>query len=88
MLELPGDQNELIRRIVDANPNTIVVNNSGSPVAMPWLDEVPAVVQSWFAGQEFDFGGEGSLSTCARSKEVSAVIWRHVVRGLFYRFVF
>ena len=52
MLELPGDQNELIRRIARANPNTIVINNSGSPVAMPWLDNVPAVIQSWFAGQE------------------------------------
>lgn len=53
MLELPGDQNELIRQIVRANPKTVVVNNSGSPVAMPWLDDVPAVIQSWFPGQEF-----------------------------------
>ncbi|MBP17506.1 MAG: glycosyl hydrolase [Gammaproteobacteria bacterium] len=53
MLELPGEQNELIRRVISANPNTVVVNNSGSPVAMPWIDEAPAVIQSWFAGQEF-----------------------------------
>ena len=52
-LSLPGDQDELIRRVIAANRNTVVVNNSGSPIAMPWLDRAPAVIQSWFAGQEF-----------------------------------
>lgn len=53
MLELPGEQNALVEAVVAANPNTVVVNNSGSPVAMPWLDQVPAMIQTWFAGQEF-----------------------------------
>lgn len=53
MLELPGEQNALIEAVVASNPNTIVVNNSGSPVAMPWLEHVPAMIQTWFAGQEF-----------------------------------
>ena len=53
MLALPGMQNELIKQVIAANPKTVVVNNSGSPVAMPWLDEAPAVIQTWFAGQEF-----------------------------------
>lgn len=53
MLSLPGEQDELIRQVTAANPNTIVVNNSGSPVSMPWLDDVPAMIQTWFAGQEF-----------------------------------
>lgn len=52
-LELPGEQNALIEALVAANPNTVVVNNSGSPVAMPWLEHVPAMIQTWFAGQEF-----------------------------------
>ncbi|MBP9073158.1 MAG: glycoside hydrolase family 3 C-terminal domain-containing protein [Caldilineaceae bacterium] len=51
-MDLPGAQTELIRRVVAANPNTVVVLNTGSPVTMPWADEVPAVVQSWYAGQE------------------------------------
>lgn len=51
-LDLPGRQNELISRVAAANPNTIVVLNLGSAVVMPWLDEVPAVVQQWFGGQE------------------------------------
>ncbi len=53
MLELPGEQNALVEAVVATNPNTVVVNNSGSPVAMPWLEHVPAMIQTWFAGQEF-----------------------------------
>ncbi len=52
-LALPGDQDELISKVLEANPNTVVVNNSGSPISMPWLDDAPAVIQTWFAGQEF-----------------------------------
>ncbi len=51
-LDLPGDQDELVRRVVAANPNTAVVVNTGSPVALPWADDVPAILQSWFGGQE------------------------------------
>jgi beta-glucosidase len=51
-LSLPGEQDELIRRVVAVNPKTVVVINAGSPVAMPWLDEVPAVLQVWYPGQE------------------------------------
>lgn len=51
-LSLPGAQDELIRRVAAANPRTIVAINAGSPVAMPWLDAVPAVLQSWYPGQE------------------------------------
>ena len=51
-LELRGAQVELIERVAAANPHTIVVLTTGSPVRMPWLDKVPAVLQTWFAGQE------------------------------------
>jgi beta-glucosidase len=51
-LSLPGRQDELVARVADACPRTIVVVNAGSPVAMPWLDEVDAVVCTWFPGQE------------------------------------
>ena len=51
-LSLPGRQDELVERVVAANPRTIVVLNAGSPVAMPWLDRVTAVVQAWYPGQE------------------------------------
>ncbi len=48
---LPGDQDALVATVANANPNTVVVINAGSPVTMPWLDSVPAVLQLWFPGQ-------------------------------------
>jgi beta-glucosidase len=51
-MDLPGPQTELIRAVVKANPNTVVVLNAGSPVSMPWLDEVPAVLEAFYPGQE------------------------------------
>jgi beta-glucosidase len=52
-LELPGRQDELVRRVAGANPRTVVVVNAGAPVLLPWIDEVPAVLLTWFPGQEF-----------------------------------
>ena len=52
-MALPGEQDELVRRVAAANPRTIVVINAGSPVEMPWIDAVPAVLQVWFPGQRF-----------------------------------
>ncbi|HZE41581.1 MAG TPA: glycoside hydrolase family 3 C-terminal domain-containing protein [Stackebrandtia sp.] len=51
-LDLPGRQDELVRRVVAANPNTVVVVNAGAPVLLPWLDEVACVLWTWFPGQE------------------------------------
>ncbi len=49
---LPGAQDELVRRVAAANPRTVVVLNAGGPVAMPWLDDVAAVLVAWYGGQE------------------------------------
>ena len=56
-MDLPGHQDELVRRVVAANPNTAVVVNAGSPVTMDWADPAdpgaaPAILTSFFAGQE------------------------------------
>lgn len=51
-LALPGRQDELVRRVVAANPRTVVVVNAGAPVILPWLDEVAAVLWWWLPGQE------------------------------------
>ncbi|RSL79721.1 hypothetical protein BHE90_001323 [Fusarium euwallaceae] len=51
-MDLPGRSNEFIEAVVKANPNTIVVNQTGSPITMPWSDEVPAIIQAWYQGQE------------------------------------
>lgn len=51
-INLPGRQDELIAAVAAANPRTVVVLNAGSPVAMPWLDQVAAVVEAYYPGQE------------------------------------
>ncbi|MGI5375109.1 glycoside hydrolase family 3 protein [Streptomyces sp. CA-251387] len=51
-LTLPGRQDELVRAVAAANPHTVVVVNSGSPVELPWREDVAAVLLSWFPGQE------------------------------------
>ena len=51
-LDLPGNQDELVRRVAAANPRTVVVVNAGAPVLLPWLDEVPTVLWGWLPGQE------------------------------------
>ena len=49
-LELPYGQDELIRALAAANPNTVVTFVSGNAVAMPWVDEVPSILQAWYIG--------------------------------------
>jgi beta-glucosidase len=49
---LPGGQNQLIRAVAAANPDTIVVLNTGGPVTMPWLSRVRSVLEAWYPGQE------------------------------------
>ena len=51
-MELPGEQNELIKRVAAVNPNTVVVLNAGSPISMPWAREVAAIVEQWYNSQE------------------------------------
>ena len=50
-LALPGDQDELVRRIAGVNDRTIVVVNAGMPVLMPWADQVAAIGCCWLPGQ-------------------------------------
>jgi beta-glucosidase len=51
-MRLPGGQDGLIAAVAAAQPRTAVVLNVGSPVEMPWIDRVPAVLLAWFPGQE------------------------------------
>src|SRR5207244_7263593 len=47
-----SDLDLLVRTVVAANPRTIVVVATGGPVLLPWLEQVPAVLESWYGGQE------------------------------------
>lgn len=49
-LSLPEGQDELIAAVASANPNTIVVLETGGPVKMPWLDKVAGVIEAWYPG--------------------------------------
>ncbi|WP_394434437.1 beta-glucosidase [Streptomyces sp. SGAir0957] len=65
-LRLPGRQDDLVRAVAAANPNTVVVVNSGSPVELPWRDDVAAVLLSWFPGQE---GGDALADVLLGAEE-------------------
>lgn len=64
-LSLPDGQDELVRRVLAVNPRTVVVVNSGGPVILPWLEEAPAVLLTWFPGQEMG-GALADVLTGAR----------------------
>ena len=49
-LSLPDNQDALIERVAAANPQTIVVLETGTAVTMPWIDNVAGVVEAWYAG--------------------------------------
>ncbi len=50
-LHLPSAQDALVRAIARANPHTVLVIQAGAPITMPWLDRVPAIVDTWYPGQ-------------------------------------
>jgi beta-glucosidase len=50
--DLPGRQAQLVERVASVNPRTVVVLNAGAPVDTSWAESVPAVLVSWFGGQE------------------------------------
>jgi beta-glucosidase len=51
-LSLPNDQDALISAIANANPTMVLVLKDGDPVLMPWIDQVPAILEAWNPGQE------------------------------------
>lgn len=50
-MRMPNCQNELIKRIAQVQPNTIVVLHNGSPVEMPWVNDVKGIVEAYLSGQ-------------------------------------
>ncbi|CDZ97665.1 glycoside hydrolase family 3 protein [Phaffia rhodozyma] len=55
-MDLPGATNDLVRSVLDANPNVIIVNQSGTPVEMPWIDDASTVLQAFYGGNELGNG--------------------------------
>ena len=50
-MSLPNGQDALFDAVLSANPNSIVVLQTGNPVAMPWRDKAKAIIQAWYQGQ-------------------------------------
>ena len=50
-IDLPALQLELLDAVIEANPRTVVVLSNGGVVALPFVDRVPAIVESWLLGQ-------------------------------------
>ncbi|MFC0337747.1 beta-glucosidase [Kushneria avicenniae] len=67
-LALEGHQNALIEAVAKANPRTVVVLETGGPVAMPWCDDVAAIMQAWYPGQR---GGEAIANVLFGQKNPS-----------------
>ncbi|KAG7662207.1 BGL5 [[Candida] subhashii] len=71
-MDIPGYTNKLVEEVIKVNSNVIIVNQSGSPVTMPWADKSKALVQAWFGGNELgntiadvlfgDYNPSGKLS--------------------------
>jgi beta-glucosidase len=51
-MSLPGNQDALVSAVAAANPRTVVVSKTGSPILMPWVNQVPAILQAWYPGEE------------------------------------
>lgn len=51
-MSLPPGTDQLIAAVVTANPNTAIIIQSGTPVTMPWIDEVPSLIHAWYGGNE------------------------------------
>ncbi|KXN84309.1 putative beta-glucosidase I [Leucoagaricus sp. SymC.cos] len=93
-LALPGRTDELISKVSAANPNTVVVTQSGSVITLPWADEVPALMHAWYLGNatgdaiaDVVFGkhnpsGKLSLTFPKRLEDVPAHGYFHSENGL------
>ncbi|KAK9481563.1 glycoside hydrolase superfamily [Lipomyces starkeyi] len=51
-MKLPGATDSLVDAVLHANPNTVVVLQSGTPVEMPWISKAKAIVEAWYGGNE------------------------------------
>ena len=61
-----------IRAVAQANPKTIVLLQTGGPVLMPWLDQVGALLQAWFPGQEAGYAAGRRAAGAGRSRRPAA----------------
>ena len=78
-LDLPGRQDDLVRAVAAVNPRTVVIVNAGLARALPWADDVAAVVLGYFGGQEF---GTAMADVLTGAAEPGGRLPTHVARAL------
>ncbi len=72
---LPGDQDRLIAAVAAVNPNTVVVLNTGQAIAMPWLNQVRAVLEMWYTGDEGGWAAADLLTGRANPGGKLPITW-------------
>lgn len=55
-MDLPPGVDEMICRVLAVAPNAIIVNQSGTPVTMPWANQAKCIIQAWYGGNETGHG--------------------------------
>ena len=99
-LGLPGKQEELIKTVVAANPNTIVVELNAGPLTIPEVkEEAPAILEAWWGGEEggnaiadvifgnINPGGKLPLTVYASAEQVPSVDEYDVTKGFTYMYI-
>ncbi|MDQ2719879.1 MAG: glycoside hydrolase family 3 C-terminal domain-containing protein [Bacteroidota bacterium] len=99
-LGLPGKQEELIKRVLAANPRTIVVELNAGPLTIPEIKEkAPAIIEAWWAGEEggnaiadvifgnVNPGGKLPLTVYASAEQVPSVDEYDVTKGFTYMYI-
>ncbi|PYI03555.1 putative beta-glucosidase H [Aspergillus sclerotiicarbonarius CBS 121057] len=51
-MDLPPNVDELVKRVLEVHPNAVIVNQSGTPVSMPWTSTAKSILQAWYGGNE------------------------------------
>ena len=84
-MDLPPHTDELIFRVLEANPKAVICLQSGMPVAMPWIEHADTMVQAWYGGNENGnaiadvlFGDVNPVSNCRHPKD----IWNLIIDSL------
>jgi beta-glucosidase len=72
---LPGDQDRLIEAVSQVNSNTVVVLNTGQAIAMPWLNQVRAVLEMWYTGDEGGWAAANLLTGRANPGGRLPITW-------------
>jgi beta-glucosidase len=69
-MDLPPGVDKMISTVLEVAPNTVIVNQSGTPVTMPWADKARCIVQAWYGGNEIGHGISdvlfGHVNPCAK----------------------